>query len=42
MTELLLFHHAQGLTARCLPDYDEHAAALLKRRVLSFLDKSSS
>ena len=39
MAEVLLFHHAQGLTEGCLaslPDYDEDAAALLRQCVLAF------
>jgi hypothetical protein len=48
MTEVLLFHHAQGQTAgfdafaeelrRGLPSYDAEAAALLSRRLLDFLE----
>jgi hypothetical protein len=44
MAELLLFHHAQGLTPGViafedgLPSYDEDAAGLLTQRVLAFLD----
>jgi hypothetical protein len=53
MAEILLFHHAQGLTGGCLAfaeelrgagpdsglrDHDADAAALLRTRVLLFLD----
>jgi hypothetical protein len=43
MAEVVLFHHAQGLTpgvvafADELPSYDPEATALLVRRVLDFL-----
>jgi hypothetical protein len=45
MTDVILFHHAQGLTQgdqhlfadRSLPSYDEAAAALLTEPVLAFL-----
>jgi hypothetical protein len=52
MTDVILFHHAQGLTEgtiiergeaadSSLPSYDAAAAALLKQRVLDFLGRVS-
>jgi hypothetical protein len=37
VTEILLFHHAQGQTRGFLAFDDESAATLLKRRILAFL-----